>query len=55
MNTMTEKQGFAPLELDMQELEPMDAPGIWSNFKEGVLVSLAVSAIYGGVASAVVT
>jgi hypothetical protein len=44
-----------PLELGMQELEAMEAPGFWSNFKEGVVVSVAVSAVYGGVASAVVT
>ena len=58
MDTMSDahvRELLAPLELDMQELEPMDAPGFWSNFKDGVLVSLAVSAIYGGVASAVVT
>ena len=47
--------GLAPLELDMQELESMDAPGFWDNFKDGVLASLAVSAIYGGVASVMVT
>ncbi|CAL9497522.1 hypothetical protein RKD49_004371 [Streptomyces glaucescens] len=41
------------LELGMQELEAMEAPGFWSNFKEGVSVSVAVSAVYGGVASAI--
>ncbi|WP_268269456.1 daptide-type RiPP [Streptomyces sp. MNU76] len=39
----------------MQELEALEAPGFWSNFKEGVSVSVGVSAIYGGVASAVVS
>ena len=43
------------LELGMQELEALEAPGFCSNFKEGVSVSVAVSAIYGGVASAVVS
>jgi hypothetical protein len=43
------------LELGMQELEALEAPGFWSNFKEGVSVSVAVSAVYGGVASAVVS
>ncbi len=41
---------MSALELDMQELEAMEAPGFWSNFKDGVTVSVAVSAIYGGVA-----
>lgn len=41
------------LELGMQELEAMEAPGFWSNFKDGVVVSVAASAVYGGVASAV--
>ena len=41
------------LELGMQELEALEAPGFWSNFKEGVSVSVGVSAVYGGVASAV--
>ncbi|MBT2392595.1 hypothetical protein J7E87_24980 [Streptomyces sp. ISL-1] len=41
------------LELGMQELEVMEAPGFWSNFKTGVGASIAVSAVYGGVASAV--
>lgn len=28
-------------ELDMQELEPMDAPGWWSGFKEGTKITIA--------------
>ncbi|MFK4070831.1 daptide-type RiPP [Streptomyces sp. NPDC029674] len=40
------------LELDMQELEAMEAPGVWDNFKEGVTVSVAVSGVYGAVAIA---
>ena len=43
------------LELGIQELEALETPGFWSNFKEGVSVSVAVSAVYGGVASAVVS
>jgi hypothetical protein len=36
---------LAPLELELQELDPRDAPGFWENFKDGVLASLAVSAV----------
>lgn len=39
--------GTAPLELDMQELEPMEAPGWWTaaGISAGVIVS--ASAAYG--------
>ncbi|BFO21403.1 hypothetical protein SHKM778_77910 [Streptomyces sp. KM77-8] len=54
MQEITKSEGAMPaLELGMQELEAMEAPGFWSNFKEGVSVSVAVSAIYGGVATAI--
>ncbi|WKD58607.1 daptide-type RiPP [Corynebacterium caspium] len=29
------------LELDMQELEPMDAPGWWTGFQKGVEITVA--------------
>ncbi|HLU43949.1 MAG TPA: daptide-type RiPP [Natronosporangium sp.] len=39
------------LELAMQELEPMEAPGFWTGFKDGVAISSAiVSAISASVA-----
>lgn len=43
---------LAPLELDMQELEPMEAPGFWTGFAIGVaIVSTAVgsAALYSAV------
>ncbi|MGW5020500.1 MULTISPECIES: daptide-type RiPP [Streptomyces] len=49
------KNDMTALELDMQELEAMEAPGFWSNFKDGTMASIAVSAVYGGVASAIAT
>ncbi|GEB52003.1 MULTISPECIES: daptide-type RiPP [Streptomyces] len=49
------KNDMSALELDMQELEAMEAPGFWSNFKDGTMASIAVSAVYGGVASAIAT
>jgi len=33
-----------PLELDMQELEPMDAPGFWTGIGIGAAVSSATVA-----------
>ncbi|MDG9694083.1 daptide-type RiPP [Streptomyces mutabilis] len=53
MQDIFEKNAPEALELGMQELEAMEAPGFWSNFKDGVVVSVAASAVYGGVASAV--
>lgn len=39
------------LEIAMQELEPMEAPGFWTGFKDGVAISSAiVSAISASVA-----
>ncbi|MFC4066938.1 daptide-type RiPP [Actinoplanes subglobosus] len=34
----------ADLELGMQELEEMEAPGFWSGFKTGIPISTAVIA-----------
>ena len=43
-----EQDVFTPaLELGMQELEALEGPGFWSHFKEGVSVSVAVSATQG--------
>jgi hypothetical protein len=53
MREYLEQDSAPALELGMQELEAMEAPSFWSNFKDGVVVSVAVSAVYGGVASAV--
>ncbi|MER5934755.1 daptide-type RiPP [Streptomyces sp. NPDC002054] len=53
MQDIFEKDAIDSLELGMQELEAMEAPGVWSNFKDGVTVSVAASAIYGSVATAV--
>ena len=36
---------FASLELGMQELEAMEAPGFWSGFKTGVVISTVASAV----------
>jgi len=33
----------SPIELDMQELEPLDAPGVWTGFKESVIVGSAIT------------
>ncbi|MFB9627930.1 daptide-type RiPP [Nonomuraea helvata] len=50
--TTAEALDLFPLELGMQELEPMDAPGFWSGFKIGVTISgVALSfggAVFGG-------
>ncbi len=44
------------LELAMQELEPMEAPGFWTGFKDGVAISAAVvSAFSASVAVSVAT
>jgi hypothetical protein len=41
-----EPTGFeASLELGMQELEAMEAPGFWSGFKTGVVISTVASAV----------
>ena len=45
----------APLELGMQELDELDAPGWWSNFKDGVTISATISSVYASVATAVAT
>jgi len=34
------------LELDMQELESLDAPGWWSSFVDSVVVTAATVAVY---------
>lgn len=56
LTAMGDHHGPMPaLELGMQELEAMEAPGFWSNFKEGITASIAISAVYGGVATIVAT
>lgn len=37
---------MAPLELDLQELEDLEAPGFWEAFSAGVAVSSAGGAAY---------
>lgn len=49
---MTSLDNLAPLELSMQELEDLEAPGWWENFKDGVVASATISAVYSGIASA---
>lgn len=50
---MTATPSLAPaLELGMQELEAMDAPGFWSGFKQGVVLTLGTLAFASAVASA---
>jgi len=34
------------MELDMQELESLDAPGWWTSFVQSVVVSAATVAVY---------
>jgi hypothetical protein len=34
------------LELDMQEMESLDAPGFWSSFVDSVTVTAATVAVY---------
>nr|WP_297422749.1 daptide-type RiPP [uncultured Actinotalea sp.] len=36
----------APLELDLQELEDLEAPGFWEAFSAGVAVSTAGAGAY---------
>lgn len=50
-DTITGSEFGPALELGLQELEAMEAPGFWSNFKEGVTASLQISALYGAVAT----
>ncbi|GCD44721.1 daptide-type RiPP [Streptomyces paromomycinus] len=54
------KSHESTLELGMQELEAMEAPGFWSGFQTGVTISaasLASSVAYSGltVAASIVT
>ncbi|MET7337419.1 daptide-type RiPP [Nonomuraea sp. NPDC005650] len=50
---MTATPSLAPaLELGMQELEAMDAPGFWSGFKQGVAITLGTLVFASAVASA---
>jgi hypothetical protein len=39
------KDGAETLELGMQELEAMEAPGFYTGFKDGLMFSLAVGAL----------
>jgi hypothetical protein len=39
MNDLVTVDSALPLELGMQELEAMEAPGFWSGFKTGVTIS----------------
>lgn len=43
------------LELAMQELEALEAPGFWSGFTTGVTISTAGVASYAATAAAVTT
>ncbi|MEQ4724131.1 daptide-type RiPP [Nonomuraea sp. B19D2] len=44
--TLSPELDLLPLELGMQELEPMDAPSFWSGFKIGVTISVG-SLVFG--------
>ncbi|WP_433438832.1 daptide-type RiPP [Nonomuraea sp. CA-141351] len=56
--TLSPELDLLPLELGMQELEPMDAPGFWSGFKIGVTISVGTalfgSAVFGATVAAAV-
>ncbi|WP_316247662.1 daptide-type RiPP [Nonomuraea sp. PA05] len=43
------------LELGMQELEAMDAPGFWSGFKQGVVITVGTLVFASAIASAAAT
>jgi hypothetical protein len=47
------KDGAESLELGMQELEAMEAPGFYTGFKDGLTFSMAVATV--SVAAAAVT
>lgn len=50
---MTATSGLTPaLELGMQELESMDAPGFWSGFKRGIVVTVGTLVFASAIASA---
>ena len=50
---MTINDALPPLELGMQELEDLEAPGWFTSFKEGAAVSVTASAAYASIASAI--
>ncbi|MCC2308119.1 daptide-type RiPP [Cellulomonas chengniuliangii] len=60
MDTMSDahvRELLAPLELDMQELEPMDAPGFWSvsGYISGAVVGSAASYVVVTVSISTIT
>ncbi|MCZ7417068.1 daptide-type RiPP [Streptomyces sp. WMMC897] len=44
-DSIVKDTGLAELELGMQELEAMEAPGFYTGFKDGLTFSIAVSAL----------
>ncbi|GAA3800593.1 hypothetical protein GCM10022403_038600 [Streptomyces coacervatus] len=48
---MQESKFEQDLELGLQELEAMEAPGFWSGFQEGSKISIASLVLYSTAAS----